>query len=246
MRPRESMWRKFPLSKVLQEAVSAMAAMPETTCRLKIIIHSNPEEDVKMKRFAIFSTIAVMALAAVSCNKEMTPEENTGKGNTVRVTVTTAPELAMDTKTVINQDPSNPNLYIPSWLGNEKMGIWVDEVPAGSEAQPDFLTNEVKGDVATFTGSISIGTGTHTIYGYASSADEYFYKTYDNGEAGFDVPQVQHPTLTSFDSDADLLIAKAQTVEIGDGQSELNIENVQFSRAWPSCRSSLRTIRPKA
>ena len=231
MRPRESMWRKFPLSKVLQEAVSAMAAMPETTCLLKIIIHSNLEEDEKMKRFAIFSTIAVMALAAVSCNKEMTPEENAGKGNTVRVTVTTAPELAMDTRTVINQDPSNPNLYIPSWLGNEKMGIWVDELPAGSEAQPDFLTNEVKGDVATFTGSISIGTGTHTIYGYASSADEYFDKTYDNGEARFDIPQVQHPTLTSFDSDADLLIAKAQTVEIADGQSDITIENVQFSRA---------------
>ena len=194
----------------------------------------NRRENSSMKKYSIFSTIAVMVLAAVSCNKEMTPEENTGKGNTVRVTVTTAPELAMDTKTVINQDPSNPNLYIPSWLGNEKMGIWVDNVPSSGSVQPDFLTNSTAGETAAFTGEISIEAGQHTIYGYASSADKYVNRYYAAGEkslVGFDVPQVQHPTLTSFDSDADLLIAKAQTVEIGDGQSELNIENVQFSRA---------------
>ena len=172
-----------------------------------------------------------MALAAVSCNKEMTPEEGVAGGNSVKVTITTAPELAMDTKTTITQDPSDPNLYIPSWLGTEKMGVWVDDIPANGEAQPEFLTNTEAGPVATFTGDIEITAGQHIIYGYASSAEKYFNKYYPGSLVGFDVPQVQYPTLTSFDSDADLLIAKAQTVEVSDGQTDLSIDNVQFTRA---------------
>ena len=184
-----------------------------------------------MKKYSIFSTIAVMVLAAVSCNKEMTPEEGVAGGNSVKVTITTAPELAMDTKTTITQDPSDPNLYIPSWLGTEKMGVWVDDIPANGEAQPEFLTNTKAGPVATFTGDIEITAGQHIIYGYASSAEKYFNKYYPGSLVGFDVPQVQYPTLTSFDSDADLLIAKAQTVEVSDGQTDLSIDNVQFTRA---------------
>ena len=184
-----------------------------------------------MKKYSIFSTIAVMVLAAVSCNKEMTPEEGVAGGNSVKVTITTAPELAMDTKTTITQDPSDPNLYIPSWLGTEKMGVWVDDIPANGEAQPEFLTNTEAGPVATFTGDIEITAGQHIIYGYASSAEKYFNKYYPGSLVGFDVPQVQYPTLTSFDSDADLLIAKAQTVEVSDGQTDLSIDNVQFTRA---------------
>ena len=184
-----------------------------------------------MKKYSIFSTIAVMVLAAVSCNKEMTPEEGVAGGNSVKVTITTAPELAMDTKTTITQDPSDPNLYIPSWLGTEKMGVWVDDIPANGEAQPEFLTNTEAGPVATFTGDIEITAGQHIIYGYASSAEKYFNKYYPGSLVGFDVPQVQYPTLTSFDSDADLLIARAQTVEVSDGQTDLSIDNVQFTRA---------------
>ncbi len=175
--------------------------------------------------------MAVMVLAAVSCNKEMTPEEGVAGGNSVKVTITTAPELAMDTKTTITQDPSDPNLYIPSWLGTEKMGVWVDDIPANGEAQPEFLTNTEAGPVATFTGDIEITAGQHIIYGYASSAEKYFNKYYPGSLVGFDIPQVQYPTLTSFDSDADLLIAKAQTVEVSDGQTDLSIDNVQFTRA---------------
>lgn len=184
-----------------------------------------------MKKYSIFSTMAVMVLAAVSCNKEMTPEEGVAGGNSVKVTITTAPELAMDTKTTITQDPSDPNLYIPSWLGTEKMGVWVDDIPANGEAQPEFLTNTEAGPVATFTGDIEITAGQHIIYGYASSAEKYFNKYYPGSLVGFDIPQVQYPTLTSFDSDADLLIAKAQTVEVSDGQTDLSIDNVQFTRA---------------
>ena len=184
-----------------------------------------------MKKYSIFSTIAVMVLAAVSCNKELTPEEGVAGGNSVKVTITTAPELAIDTKTTITQDPSDPNLYIPSWLGTEKMGVWVDDVPATGSAQPEFLTNTEAGPVATFTGDIEITAGQHTIYGYASSAEKYFNKYYTGSLVGFDIPQVQYPTLTSFDSDADLLIAKAQTVEVSDGQTDLSIDNVQFTRA---------------
>ena len=184
-----------------------------------------------MKKYSIFSTIAVMVLAAVSCNKEMTPEEGVAGGNSVKVTITTAPELAMDTKTTITQDPSDPNLFIPSWLGTEKMGVWVDDIPANGEAQPELLTNTEAGPVATFTGDIEITAGQHIIYGYASSAEKYFNKYYPGSLVGFDVPQVQYPTLTSFDSDADLLIAKAQTVEVSDGQTDLSIDNVQFTRA---------------
>lgn len=178
-----------------------------------------------MKKSKLFSGLALLSLALVACNKEE-PINGGGNGNSINVTVTSA---SLDTKTSISQDSSDPNLYIPSWTGTEKMGVWIDEVPTSGTAQPDFLANKTAGPIATFTGSIEISSGSHTMYGYASSADKYVAKYFAYG-IGFDIPQIQYPTLESFDSDADLLIAKSKTLEVEDGQTDLSVSDVQFSR----------------
>ena len=206
--------------------------MLEMTCLQMEIFMIFNRRKFTMKSYKIISGLALLSFAVIACNKEEL-DNNAGNEDKVNVTVTTAPELAsdaIDSKTVISQDPENASLYIPSWTGNEKMGIWVDELPTSGQAQPDFLTNETVGNIATFKGSIDLTAGDHTIYGYASSADKYVAKYFNYG-VGFDIPQVQYPSLTSFDSDADLLIAKAQNVNLAEGQAELSIDNVQFSRA---------------
>lgn len=179
--------------------------------------------------------MALLFFALVACNKETMPE-NGLEENPVKVTITTAPELmAEGTKTVISQDPENEKLYIPSWLGNEKMYVWVDNVPSTSDNvnqnEMEFLSNGTEGRTASFTGNLNLSEGDHMIYGFATSSDGYAAKSYEYG-IGFDIPQTQHPTLTSFDSDADLLIARPQSVNIAAGQSELSIENAQFSRPF--------------
>lgn len=184
-----------------------------------------------MKNIGLISGMALLAFAFVSCSKEEISGESSAEG-TVNLTITTAPELVsdfIDSRTTITQDPEDETLYHPSWTGNEKMGIWIDSVPSSGEAQPDFLENAATGDVASFKGSVSMAAGQHTIYGYASSADKYVAKYFGYG-VGFDIPQVQHPALSAFDSDADLLIAKPQTLDIQEAQTEAVLEDVQFAR----------------
>lgn len=184
-----------------------------------------------MKNIRLISGMALLAFAFVSCSKEEISGEPSAEG-AVNLTITTAPELVsdfIDSRTTITQDPEDETLYHPSWTGNEKMGIWIDSVPSSGETQPDFLDNAVTGDVASFNGSVFIAAGQHTIYGYASSADKYVAKYFGYG-VGFDIPQVQHPTLSAFDSDADLLIAKPQTLDIQEAQTEAVLEDVQFAR----------------
>lgn len=189
-----------------------------------------------MKSLKSILGLALLVFALVACNKEELVQKGDSDTRKINVTITTASELcsidenmAGQTKTTITPDSENQMKFIPSWLGNEKMGIWVDNLPANGEAQPDFLTNTVEGQVATFTGEISLSAGQHTIYGYASSADKYVAKYYAYG-VGFDIPQLQHPTLSAFDSDADLLIAKPQVLDIQESQTSATIENVQFAR----------------
>lgn len=189
-----------------------------------------------MKSLKSISGLALLVFALVACNKEELVQNGDSDTRKINLTITTASELCNidenmsgQTKTTITPDSENPMKFIPSWLGNEKMGIWVDNLPASGEAQPDFLTNTVEGQTATFTGELSLSAGQHTIYGYASSADKYVAKYFAYG-VGFDIPQVQHPTLSAFDSDADLLIAKPQVLDIQEAQTSATIENVQFAR----------------
>ena len=206
--------------------------MPGMTCRPKAMnMIFNGKGIGIMKNIGLISGMALLAFAFAACSKEEISGEPSAEG-TVNLTITTAPELVsdfIDSRTTITQDPEDETLYHPSWTGNEKMGIWIDSVPSSGEAQPDFLDNAATGDVASFKGSVSMAAGQHTIYGYASSADKYVAKYFGYG-VGFDIPQVQHPTLSAFDSDADLLIAKPQTLDIQEAQTEAVLEDVQFAR----------------
>ena len=180
-----------------------------------------------MKKLGILPGLVLLVLTA-ACNKELIENENAG--NSINVTISSASDL---TKTSISQDSEDPSLYIPSWQGTEKMGIWIDRVPTSADASqtaPEYLNNTEAGRIAVFKGSLTIDAGVHTMYGFATTSDKYYNRYYKDG-VGFEIPQIQNPTLDSFDSDADLLIAKPRTVEIADGQTELSVNEVQFARA---------------
>ena len=76
-----------------------------------------------MKKLGILPGLVLLVLTA-ACNKELIENENAG--NSINVTISSASDL---TKTSISQDSEDPSLYIPSWQGTEKMGIWIDRVP---------------------------------------------------------------------------------------------------------------------
>lgn len=103
-----------------------------------------------------FSLLAVAAMAAVSCAKEITPENNETpetNPNLVEITLTATGESDEETKAVFSGYPKI------AWEGNEEISL------LGTNTGNQKLTANGKGHQTTFTG-------------YADVTDETYYAVY--------------------------------------------------------------------
>ena len=148
-----------------------------------------------------FSLLAVAAMAAVSCAKEITPETNETpevNPNLVEITLTATGESDEETKAVFSGYPKI------AWEGNEEISL------LGTNTGNQKLTANGKGHQTTFTG-------------YADVTDEAYYAVYPydanvslnaNGTiANVTVPSVQTATAGSFDPKAYIAVAKSTDKE---------------------------------
>lgn len=148
-----------------------------------------------------FSLLAVAAMAAVSCAKEITPENNETpevNPNLVEITLTATGESDEETKAVFSGYPKI------AWEGNEEISL------LGTNTGNQKLTANGKGHQTTFTG-------------YADVTDETYYAVYpydanvsltaDGKLSNVTVPAIQTATAGSFDPKAYIAVAKSTDKE---------------------------------
>lgn len=148
-----------------------------------------------------YSLIAIAAMVAVSCAKEITPEAGQTpetNPNLVEITLTATGESDEETKAVFSGYPKI------AWEGNEEISL------LGTNTGNQKLTTTTKGHQATFTG-------------YADITDEVYYAVYpydsnvsltaDGKLSNVTVPAVQTATAGSFDPKAYIAVAKSTDKE---------------------------------
>lgn len=147
------------------------------------------------------SLIAIAAMVAVSCAKEITPEAGQTpetNPNLVEITLTATGESDEETKAVFSGYPKI------AWEGNEEISL------LGTNTGNQKLTTTTKGHQATFTG-------------YADITDEVYYAVYpydsnvsltaEGKLSNVTVPAVQTATAGSFDPKAYIAVAKSTDKE---------------------------------
>lgn len=148
-----------------------------------------------------YSLIAIAAMVAVSCAKEITPEAGQTpetNPNLVEITLTATGESDEETKAVFSGYPKI------AWEGNEEISL------LGTNTGNQKLTTTTKGHQATFTG-------------YADVTDEVYYAVYpydanvsltaDGKLSNVTVPAIQTATAGSFDPKAYIAVAKSTDKE---------------------------------
>lgn len=162
--------------------------------------------------------VAVSALAVVSCQKDELASQNDGEGVFFSLRTGDAG------KTYIVVDGKN---YKPQWANGDEIGVLFEGFESGKTAPAGKLANTADdGDEANFEGTIKDAPASGNLYAFYPSK---VAKTYTGQTAGFDILGTQHPTATSFDPAADLLISKP--VYYVAGESGVLIDDVQFARA---------------
>ena len=155
-----------------------------------------------MRKINVMMALAAAAAALVSCNKQESDLAGKGEGIQIRVTASmpeTRTEIAANGKSV-------------DWKTTDKVGFINGQDGVNVESSAAVLDGEGR---ATFTGTVP-SAGTYYAYypyfndaSYAPNADGVTVR----------VSNKQHPSLTSFDPAADLLVSEAFEVSASGSYS---------------------------
>lgn len=176
-----------------------------------------------MKKSLFFSSVALCALTIVGCNKEVDSPEVTPKGREIHFTINAG---APETKTFIEYDNVN-HKYVPKWQNSDKLGVIFNAFGESKKAADAEFTNTLAdGATASFSGTGTVDANEQTLYAfYPASA---FGKAYSGSVIGLTIPDIQKPTSTSFDPDADILVNEPYAMTIDN--AEVVISDMKFRR----------------
>ena len=159
--------------------------------------------------FKLFVVMAAMAVIAISCTKEEPVVNGSKEGDLINLTIIAGnPGVNASTKTEMQG-------LTPYWSVGDAIGV----------------SNGSKDSNYKFTTSITAASETATFTGSAVSSKLYAYYPYttngvsDSG-AKVDLPAIQHPTVSSFDGKADIMVAKPFTVD----PENTTVSNLEFAR----------------
>lgn len=191
---------------------------------------------------SLFKTLILAStaiIAAVGCQKESTSPECAQKVHFVLHA--NAPE----TKTGIMYDNGS---YAPYWNKDDELGIIFTLPTKGGTLTPaaTFKNTAASGNKAAFEGDVTLEDGEGiTFYSFypASSAAKYYVNS-NVVTIGLDVPSSQTPTYDAtlgytFDSKADILIAKPATCTAVSGEA-VNDVDMYFARLSALFRIELK------
>lgn len=150
---------------------------------------------------------AVAAVALVSCNKEIEKpvEEQVTVGEGIQVTINA---VESDTKTYIEGTT-------PKWKATDAVGVYT----GAAGANVKFTNTKADGEAAVFEGTVPASGTYYAYYPYSSATPN------ENGQF-VQIPSDQHPTPTSFDGAADILISQAIEINTTDATTV----NTRFRR----------------
>lgn len=163
-----------------------------------------------MKKLSLgLAFIAGASIAFISCNKEIT--QNTRLGEGINVDIVAGVPL---TKTILGIDGETPY-----WKDGDVLSV-----TNGTTSNVSFAENSIADGetslIATFSGKVSEAGDYYAVYPHTGSISE------DHGPR-VTVPTEQHPTATSFDGAADIMVSKVFSVGV---TTNTTIENLQFAR----------------
>lgn len=185
-----------------------------------------------MKKSLFFSAVALCALTIIGCNKVVESPETAPEGREIHFTINTG---APETKTFIEYDGVN-NKYVPKWQNADKLGVIFNAFGEGKKAVDAEFTNTLaSGATASFSGTGTVSGDEQTLYAFYPACA--FAKAFSNSVIGLTIPEIQKPTATSFDPDADVLVNDPYALTIDN--ADVVISDMQFRRVGSVLRLTI-------
>lgn len=161
------------------------------------------------KIFKAFFIMAATTATIISCSKESGNEAITNNENLVQLTIIASnPQTKTSTKTEIDG-------VTPYWSVGDAIGI------TNGTSNYMFTTDITsKSATASFTGAVEVSSDLYAYYPFTANG------LTTQGDVKIDLPGTQKPTVSSFDGNADLMIAKKFAVD----PASTTVENLEFKR----------------
>lgn len=162
------------------------------------------------KTFKLMTILAAAAIAIIACSKEEEAVPVITSEDGIQVIINTGSPVTM---TMMSGST-------PYWCDGDAIGVSNQEKDNNKCFNENSIGDGLTASTATFSGSV------------AATGDYYAYYPYTgNGVstsgAKVDIPITQHPTATSFDGTADVLVSKKFTISTTETST---INNLEFAR----------------
>lgn len=168
-----------------------------------------------MKRILLIAAAAASLLACAKTEVISEPHDISVTANAV-----------IDTKTSIAWNGSK---YIPSWTAGDKLSVFIQNGDTRVDTNKGYVVDLSNPSRPVFSGSCTAPSEDNTVY--------TFYAAYPKGETGstyddfkYTIPAEQHPTATSFDPAADILVAQAVDRIVNTSTTEISDITFRFTR----------------
>ena len=194
-----------------------------------------------MKKCFLYCTLAVVAIVACTRESNVSEEPDSSiKNGPISVTLKVGEP---GTRTELTEE--NGEIH-PWWSPGD--GICVVSFPSGTSEFGVFDFDsalETAARTASFSGTLNEPGKYFAVYPqrkktynsnwgeYVNNPDFYSYSSNDEVDLCFTIPSVQHPSLTSFDPDADFLISEPFDIvenDFDETTGQIVVDGVSFTR----------------
>ena len=132
--------------------------------------------------------------------------------------------------------------YNPAWVSTDKIGVYTELASSENNTNAQFsITSLSSGSASSFNGTIdNTGAGTYAFYGYYPYTNGQIANSLESVQ--MTLPTLQSPTSTSFDGDADVLVAQKVSKAIADAQTSVDDLNFAFARVISILKINLLNV----
>lgn len=184
-----------------------------------------------MKRIVkSFAIAAVSALAFISCSQEQNP---VSKDNGIHFTIRTSENPQV--KSFIESDFGGK--YIPKWSKGDELAMFVGAIAKDSKPTGVLTNLNNDGELAKFDGKVTGIEETGTFKSFAPASA--FATSYNSGNIGITLAEVQKPSSLTIDEACDILVAK-ETSYMADKTGEVTIDDLFFKRIFSVVKVTLK------
>ncbi len=183
-----------------------------------------------MKRIVkSFAIAAVSALAFISCSQEQNP---VSKDNGIHFTIRTSENPQV--KSFIENDFGGK--YIPKWSKGDELAMFVGAIAKDTKPTGVLTNLNNDGELAKFDGKVTGIEETGTFKSFAPASA--FATSYNSGNIGITLAEVQKPSSLTIDEACDILVAK-ETSYMADATGEVSIDDLFFKRVFSVVKIAL-------